>query len=84
MLTASEVTERRKARRLLEHKRIVLEEAVERRVCEKVYGKIWQHKSTLDEVRDEKLRSKTAALALVGIGLKDLGRGDRSCEHQEP
>ncbi len=73
MLTASEVTERRKARRLLEHKRIVLEEAVERRVCEKVYGKIWQHKSTLDEVRDEKLRSKTAALALVGIGLKDLG-----------
>ena len=73
MLTASEVTERRKARRLLEYKRILLEEAVERRVCEKVYGKVWQHKSTLDEVRDEKLRSKTAALALVGIGLKDLG-----------
>ncbi|KIW91740.1 uncharacterized protein Z519_07708 [Cladophialophora bantiana CBS 173.52] len=73
MLTASEVTERRKQRRLLEYKRIVLEEAVEKRVCEKVYDKIWRHKSTLDEVRDEKLRSKTAALALVGIGLKDLG-----------
>ena len=73
MLTASEVTEKRKARRLLEYKRILLDEAVERRVCEKVYSKIWQHKSTLDEVRDEKLRSKTAALALVGIGLKDLG-----------
>lgn len=73
MLTASEVTEKRKARRLLEYKRTLLEEAVERRACEKVYEKIWRHKSTLDEVRDEKLRSKTAALALVGIGLKDLG-----------
>ncbi|EXJ58159.1 hypothetical protein A1O7_05584 [Cladophialophora yegresii CBS 114405] len=73
MLTASEVTERRKQRKLLEYKRIVLEEAVEKRVCEKVYEKIWRHKSTLDEVRDEKLRSKTAALTLVGIGLKDLG-----------
>jgi hypothetical protein len=73
MLTASEVTERRKQRKLLEYKRIVLEEAVEKRVCEKIYDKIWRHKSTLDEVRDEKLRSKTAALALVGIGLKDLG-----------
>jgi hypothetical protein len=73
MLTASEVSERRKARRLLEYKRIALEEAVERRACENVYDKIWRHKSTLDEVRDEKLRSKTAALALVGIGLQDLG-----------
>ncbi len=73
MLTASEVTERRKQRKLLEYKRIVLEEAVEKRVCEKIYGKIWRPKSTLDDVRDEKLRSKTAALALVGIGLKDLG-----------
>ena len=27
----------------------------------------------MDEVRDEKLRSRTAALALVGIGLQDLG-----------
>jgi len=73
MLTASEVTEKRKQRKMLEYKRILLEEAVERRVCENIYDKIWRHKSTLDEVRDEKLRSKTAALALVGIGLRDLG-----------
>jgi hypothetical protein len=73
MLTASEVSERRKTRRLLEHKKIALEEAVEKRACEKVYDKIWRHNSTLDEVRDEKLRSRTAALALVGIGLQDLG-----------
>ena len=73
MLTSTEVAERKKARKLLEYKRLALEEAVERRICEKVYIKIWRHKSTLDEIRDEKLRSKTAALALVGIGLKDLG-----------
>ena len=73
MLTAHEVSERRKVRRLFEQKRFALEEAVERRVCEGIYDRIWRHGSTLDEVRDEKLRSKTAALALVGIGLKDLG-----------
>lgn len=73
MLTASEVTERRKARKQLAYKKVALEEAVERRVCEKVYDRIWRHKSTLDEVRDEKLRSKTAALSVLGIGMRDLG-----------
>jgi Vacuolar sorting protein 9 (VPS9) domain len=73
MLTASEVAEKKKARKLLEYKRLALEESVERRACDRVYNKIWRHKSTLDDVRDEKLRSKTAALALVGIGLRDLG-----------
>ncbi|KAJ5273139.1 Vacuolar sorting protein 9 subgroup [Penicillium angulare] len=73
MLTASEVAERRKARKALEYKRAALEEAAERRVCEMVYAKVWRHKTTLDDVRDEKLRSKTAALLLVGINLKDLG-----------
>jgi len=73
MLTTFEVTERRKQRRLLDYKRLLLEEAVERRACEKVYDKLWRHRNTLDEVKDEKLRSKTAALALVGIGLRDLG-----------
>ncbi|OJJ46717.1 hypothetical protein ASPZODRAFT_152149 [Penicilliopsis zonata CBS 506.65] len=73
MLTAVEVAERRKARRFLARKRVALEEAVERRACESIYDKIWRHRSTLDEVRDEKLRSKTAALSLVGTDLKELG-----------
>ncbi|RMJ25878.1 VPS9 domain protein [Aspergillus sp. HF37] len=73
MLTASEVAEKRKARKFLANKRIALEETVERRACEGIYDKIFQHKATLDEVRDEKLRSKTGALLLVGINLKDLG-----------
>jgi hypothetical protein len=72
MLTVKEVADRKKARRLLEVKRLALEEAVERGVCEKVYDKIWKHRTTDDDARDEKLRSRTAALALVGIGLKEL------------
>ena len=73
MLTPQEISDRRKARRVLEHKRLALEEAVERKACESVYNRIWRHRSSLDEVRDEKLRSRVAALALVGISLKDLG-----------
>ena len=72
MLTASEVAERKKARRLLELKKLALEEAVEKAVCEKIYDRIYKHKGSDDDARDEKLRSRTAALALVGIGLKEL------------
>lgn len=73
LLTPEELTERKKARKLLEKKRIALEEAVESRVCQKIYPRIFQHRSTSDEAADQKLRSKTAALSVVGIGLKDLG-----------
>ena len=73
MLTPAEVSERKHQRRLLEYKRGALEEAVERRVCEAIYDKIWRHRSTVDEIRDQKLHSKTAALALVGIGFSELG-----------
>lgn len=72
MLSASEMSDRKKARKSLEAKRASLEEAVERAVCEKVYDRIWRHRSTDDEERDHKLRSRTAALSLVGIGLKEL------------
>jgi hypothetical protein len=46
---------------------------VERRLCEGIYDRIYRHRSTQDEAQDDKLRSKTAALALVGIGPADLG-----------
>ncbi|KAF1921180.1 hypothetical protein BDU57DRAFT_509838 [Ampelomyces quisqualis] len=72
MLSAREMADRKKARKSLEAKRLALEEAVERAVCEKVYASIWRHRSTDDEERDHKLRSRTAALSLVGIGLKEL------------
>lgn len=73
MLTSEEINERKRARKALEHKRVALEEAIERRVCEGVYDRIWRHRSSQDEAQDEKLRSKTAALSVVGIGLVDLG-----------
>ncbi len=73
MLTPTEVADRRRARKLLERERVLLEEAVERRACERIYDRIWRHRSTQDEERDEKLRSRTAALSVVGIGLKELG-----------
>ncbi|KAI9784038.1 MAG: hypothetical protein M1816_001069 [Peltula sp. TS41687] len=73
MLTATEIADRKRARVQLEKQRRVLEEAIEQRVCEAVYDRIWRHRSTQDEERDEKLRSRTAALAVVGIGLADLG-----------
>lgn len=72
MLTPAEIAEKRKARRRLELQRTSLEEAVERSVCDKVYDKIYRHRSTDDEEKDAKLRSKTAALSLVGVGLKEL------------
>ena len=73
MLTTEEIADRKRARKVLEQKRVALEEAVERRACEGIYDRIWRHRSTQDEAQDEKLRSKTAALSVVGIGLTDLG-----------
>ncbi|KAK3301946.1 uncharacterized protein B0T15DRAFT_541537 [Chaetomium strumarium] len=73
LLTAEEYANRKKARRALEVKKSLLEEAVERRLCEGIYSKIYRHRSTQDEAQDAKLRSKTAALAVVGIGPADLG-----------
>jgi len=73
MITADELADRKKARRALEQKRGLLEEAVERRLCEGIYDRIYRHRSTQDEAQDDKLRSKTAALAVVGIGPADLG-----------
>ncbi|KAI0883394.1 uncharacterized protein GGS22DRAFT_180530 [Annulohypoxylon maeteangense] len=73
MLTAEEFADRKRARKALEQKRILLEEAVERRLCEGIYDRIYRHRTTQDEAQDDSLRSKTAALALVGIGPIDLG-----------
>ncbi|KAK3942399.1 hypothetical protein QBC46DRAFT_352382 [Diplogelasinospora grovesii] len=73
MLTAEEYADRKKARKILEQKRVLYEEAVERRLCEGIYSKIYRHRSTQDEAQDDKLRSKTAALDVVGISPVDLG-----------
>lgn len=73
MLTADELADRKRQRRATELKRSLMEEAVERRLCEGIYDRIYRHRSTQDEAQDDKLRSKTAALDVVGIGPGDLG-----------
>ncbi|KAB5570640.1 hypothetical protein GE09DRAFT_715053 [Coniochaeta sp. 2T2.1] len=73
LLTAEEVADRKKARKAQEQRRGSLEEAVERRLCEGIYNRIYRHRTTQDEEQDAKLRSKTAALSVVGIGPRDLG-----------
>lgn len=73
MITAEELAERKRKRKAIEQQRGMLEEAVERRLCEGMYAKIYRHRTTHDEAADDKLRSKTAALAVVGIDLTDLG-----------
>ncbi|KAM0562217.1 hypothetical protein ACHAPJ_002662 [Fusarium lateritium] len=73
MITSDELANRKRTRKALEAKRSLLEEAVERRLCEGIYDKIYRHRTTQDEAQDDKLRSKTAALDLVGIGPADLG-----------
>ncbi|KAF8475825.1 hypothetical protein BDZ91DRAFT_710387 [Kalaharituber pfeilii] len=72
MLSMEEIAQKKKDRRLLSANKIALEEALERRTCEKIYDRIWRHKSTDDEARDESLRSKTETLKVVGVKLEHL------------
>ena len=73
MLSISEISQKKKDRRMLAAKKFALEESVERRVTGALYEKIWRHRSTDDEARDESLRSKRETLKVVGVGLGHLG-----------
>lgn len=73
MLSLSEISQKKRDRKLLDAKRLALEEAVERKITEGVYDRIWRHKSADDDARDESLRSKMAALNVVGVKLGHLG-----------
>jgi len=73
MLSKAEMVQKKRDRKLLEIRRIALEEAIEKRVTEGMYEKIWRHKSTEDEARDDSLHSKIAALKVVGVNLGHLG-----------
>lgn len=73
MLSREEIAQKKRDRKMLDIKRLALEEAVEKRITEGVYNRLWRHKSTDDEARDESLRSKMAALNVVGVKLGHLG-----------
>ncbi|KAK6353226.1 hypothetical protein TWF696_005207 [Orbilia brochopaga] len=76
LVPMSEILQRKRNRKRREVHCAVLQELVEKRATEAVFDKIWRHSSSEDEARDEALRSKTMALTLVGIGLKELGLQD--------
>ncbi|KAK6497331.1 hypothetical protein TWF481_011745 [Arthrobotrys musiformis] len=73
LVSMSEIVQRKRDRKRGDTLRVTLQEMVEKRVTEAVFHKIWRHYSAEDEARDEALRSKTMALAVVGVGLKELG-----------
>ncbi|KAK6332221.1 hypothetical protein TWF718_002744 [Orbilia javanica] len=73
LVSMSEIVQRKKDRKRGDSLRLALQEMVERRVTEAVFDKIWRHYGAEDEARDDALRSKTMALAVIGIGLKELG-----------
>lgn len=73
MLPLSEISQKKKGRRILAAKKSALEESVERRVTGALYEKLWRHRSTDDEARDESLRSKRETLKVLGVGLGHLG-----------
>ncbi|KAM7191424.1 hypothetical protein V8F33_008900 [Rhypophila sp. PSN 637] len=83
LLTAEEYAGRKKEKKSLEQQKSLLEEAMERRLCEGTYTKIYRHRSTQDEAQDDKLRSRAAALSVVGIGPADLGVEIGSAEDPE-
>ncbi|KAF3201715.1 hypothetical protein TWF191_003241 [Orbilia oligospora] len=72
----NEIVQRKKDRKRRDTLQVALQEMVEKRVTEAVFDRIWRHYGAEDEARDEALRSKTMALAVVGIGLKELGLED--------
>lgn len=73
LLSSAEIEQKRRDRKLLEAKKIALEEAIERKATEGVYTRIFRHESTDDEARDDSLQSKIAALKVVGVDLEHLG-----------
>ncbi|KAI5820551.1 hypothetical protein BZA77DRAFT_274165 [Pyronema omphalodes] len=73
MLSKAEIVQKKRDRKMLQVKQIALEEAIEKRVTDALYDKLWRHKSTDDDARDDSLHSKIAALKVVGVNLGHLG-----------
>ncbi|EPS40453.1 hypothetical protein H072_5704 [Dactylellina haptotyla CBS 200.50] len=73
LVSMSEIVQRKRDRRKRDVHRTMLQEMVEKRVTEAVFDKIWRPYSAEDEARDDALRSKTMALGVVGVGLRELG-----------
>ncbi|ODQ53861.1 hypothetical protein SAICODRAFT_18428 [Saitoella complicata NRRL Y-17804] len=73
MLSGDEIAQRKASRLRAERLRTEWAEEVEKRLCEGEYDKLLSIKDSDDEVRDEALASKVAALNILDVTLKHLG-----------
>lgn len=69
----SEIAETKRKRQKQELHQSKLQDAIEKRVTEAVFQKIWRHHSSEDTERDDALESKIKALAIIGVGVEELG-----------
>lgn len=83
MLSAEEMADHKAKRILAETKRQEWREEIEERVCLELYDKIFELKTSDDELRDEALMSKIIAMNLIGVKLGQLGVGVSEREWQD-
>lgn len=75
LLSADEIVEQKLWRTKAEAKRLLWREEIEERVCVDMYDKIFELRTSTDELRDEALMSKVIAMNLIGVSLEQLGVG---------
>lgn len=83
MLSTEEIADQRSKRLLAETKRQQWREEIEEQVCLALYEKIFELKTSDDEMRDEALMSKIIAMNLIGVSLEQLGVGVSQREWQD-
>jgi hypothetical protein len=73
LLTATEISDRKRIRGESQLRRQIWEEEIEKRVTTGLYERIFAPKSGDDGERDFKLQGKLKALVVVGVSLEHLG-----------
>lgn len=75
MLSKDEIAAQKELRQNIESKRQQWREEIEEKVCLELYDKIFELRTSNDELRDEALMSKIIAMNLIGVTLEQLGVG---------
>ncbi len=73
MISGEEMAEKRSRRRLIENRRREWQEEIEGRVCMEMYERTFQLSTSDDELRDESITSKIAAVNIMEVSLRQLG-----------
>ncbi|CCG82877.1 putative VPS9 domain protein [Taphrina deformans PYCC 5710] len=83
MFSNEEIAEQKVRRLQADTKRQEWREDIEQLVCTEMYEKIFELKTSTDELRDEALMSKIIAMNLIGVSLEQLGVGLSDSEWQD-